>query len=136
RVLGRRGQWSHTGLYVVEWGIVRRMDGSRQRLIEKAGEGDDFGSFGLIKGGAAIYEAKAIEPTVCALVRGDRFQQLYEKYDDFAAHYDSELKLYVRRLGTPMDVTGGHPLFSRRFNQFAHRRLVTCESGTSAQKAA
>src|SRR5690606_23445789 len=135
-VIIQQGQTTHTGLYVVESGLVRLMDVARQRLIEKAGEGDDFGSFGLIKGGAAIYEAKAIEPTVCALVRGDRFQQLYEKYDDFAAHYDSELKLYVRRLGTPMDVTGGHLLFSRSFNQFAHRRLVTCESGTSAQKAA
>lgn len=135
-VIIQQGHTTHTGLYVVESGLVRLMDVARQRLIEKAGEGDDFGSFGLIKGGAAIYEAKAVEPTVCALVRGDRFQQLYEKYEDFAAHFDGELKLYVRRLGTSMDVTGGHLLFSRSFNLFAHRRLVTCESGMSAQKAA
>ena len=135
-VIIQQGQTTHSGLYVVESGLVRLMDVTRQRLIDKAGEGDDFGSFGLIKGGAAIYEAKAVDPTVCALVRGDRFQQLYEKYDDFAAHFDSELKMYVRRMGTPMDVTGAHLLFSRSFNQFAHRRLVTCESGLSAQRAA
>lgn len=135
-VIIQQGATTHSGLYVVESGLVRLMDVAQQRLIDKAGEGDDFGSFGLIKGGAAIYEAKAVDPTVCALVRGDRFQQLYERYEDFAAHFDSELRMYVRRLGTSMDVTGAHLLFSRSFNQFAHRRLVTCESGLSCQRAA
>lgn len=135
-IIIQQGVTTHTGLYIVESGLVRLMDVAQQRLIDKAGEGDDFGSFGLIKGGAVIYEAKAVDPTVCALVRGDRFQQLYEKYDDFAAHFDSEIKMYVRRMGSAIDVTGAHLLFSRSFNQFAHRRLVTCESGLTAQRAA
>lgn len=127
---------SHAGLYVVESGLVRLMDVVRQRLIRKAGEGEHFGSFGLIKGGAAIYEAKAVEPTVCALVRGERFQRLYQQYDDFAAYFDSELRMYVRRMGTAMDVSGAHLLFSRNLNQFTHRGLVSCEPDLSVRKAA
>ncbi len=135
-VILEQGAMSHPGLYVVESGLVRLMDVPRQRLLNKLGEGEVFGSFGLIKGGATIYEAKAVEPTVCALLRGERFQQLYEKYDDFAAHFDSDLRMYVRRMGSTMDVTGSHLLFSRNLNQFSHRRLVTCDPEMTAQKVA
>lgn len=135
-VILEQGSTHHPGLYIVESGLVRLMDTFQQRLIDKVGEGDHFGSFGLIKGGGAIYEAKAIDPTVCALVRSDRFQRLYEKYDDFAAHFDSELRMYVRRMGSAIDVTGAHLLFSRALNQFSHRRLVTCDSGITARRAA
>lgn len=135
-VILEQGAMTHPGLYVVESGLVRLMDVHRQRLLNKVGEGEVFGSFGLIKGGATIYEAKAVEPTVCALLRGDRFQQLYEAYDDFAAHFDSDLRMYVRRMGTTMDVTGSHLLFSRNLDQFSHRRLVTCDPEMTAQKLA
>lgn len=135
-VIIEQGVSTHPGLYIVESGMVRLMDVAQQRLIDKAGEGEHFGSFGLVKGGSAIYEAKAVDPTVCALLRGDRFQRLYEQYGDFAAYFDSDLRMYVRRMGSSMDVTGGHLLFSRSLNQFMHRQLVTCESGLSARRAA
>ena len=135
-VILAQGSMSHPGLYVVESGLVRLMDVLQQRLLNKVGEGEVFGSFGLIKGGATIYEAKAVEPTVCALLRSDRFQQLYEKNEDFAAYFDSDLRMYVRRMGTAMDVTGSHLLFSRNLNQLTHRRLVTCDAEMSAQKLA
>lgn len=135
-VILEQGAMTHRGLYIVESGLVRLMDVRQQRLMEKVGEGEVFGSFGLIKGGATIYEAKAVEPTVCALLRGERFQQLYEQNEDFAAHFDSELRMYVRRMGSTMDVTGSHLLFSRNLNQFSHRRLVTCDPEMSAQKLA
>ena len=135
-VILAQGTMSHPGLYVVESGLVRLMDTLQQRLLNKVGEGEVFGSFGLIKGGATIYEAKAVEPTVCAVLRSERFQQLYEKNEDFAAYFDSDLRMYVRRMGTSMDVTGSHLLFSRNLNQFSHRRLVTCDADMTAQKLA
>lgn len=127
---------THPGLYIVESGLVRLMDIAQQRLVDKVGEGETFGSFGLLKGGASIYEAKAIEPTVCAVLKGDRFQRLYDANDDFAAHFEQELKLYVRRMGSTMDVTGQHLLFSRNLNQFIHRELVICDPDTTAKQAA
>jgi CBS domain-containing protein len=135
-VIMAQGMTSHRGLYIVESGLVRLMDVGQQRLLDKVGEGEVFGSFGLIKGGATIYEAKAVEPTVCALLRGQRFQYLYEHDEDFATYFDSDLRMYVRRMGSTMDVTGSHLLFSRNLNQFSHRRPVTCNPELTVQKLA
>jgi CBS domain-containing protein len=135
-VILEQGSSGHRHLYVVESGVVRLMDVEMQRLIDKCGEGDVFGSFGLVKGGSAIYQAKAVEPTVCALLKGERFQQLYDRYEDFAAFFDNDAARYVRHLGREMDVTGSHLLFSKRLNQLVHRKLVRCSPDTSAQQAA
>ncbi len=135
-VIMPQGATSHPGLYIVESGLVRLMDLTQQRLLHKVGEGEVFGSFGLIKGGATIYEAKAVEPTVCALLRGRRFQKLYEKNEEFADYFDSDLRMYVRRMGSTMDVTGSHLLFSRNLNQFYHRRPLTCDPKLTVQKLA
>lgn len=135
-VIVPQGTMVHPGLFIVESGLVRLMDVTQQRLLHKIGEGDVFGSFGLLKGGATIYEAKAVEPTVCALLKGQRFQQLYESSEDFAAYFDSDLRMYVRRMGSTMDVTGSHLLFSRNLNQFSHRRPVACHPEFSIQRLA
>lgn len=135
-VILAQGATAHPGLFIVESGLVRLMDVVQQRLVDKVGEGETFGSFGLLKGGATIYEAKAIEPTVCALLKGDRFQKLYDANEEFAAFFDHELKLFVRRMGVTMDVTGAHLLFSRHLGQFIHRELVTCDPDTTARQAA
>ncbi len=134
-VLEQRGT-SHRGLYIVESGLVRLMDVDQQRLIDKCGEGDVFGSFGLLKGGALIYEAKAVEPTVCALLKGARFQQLYEANEDFRAYFDQDLKQYLSRMGERLDVAGAHLLMTRRLRQFNNRELVTIEPDATAQQAA
>lgn len=135
-VIIEHGSTTHPGLYIVESGLVRLMDVVQQRLLDKAGEGEHFGSFGLIKGGASIYQAKAVEPTVCALLRGERFQRLYDRYEDFASYFDSEFRMFVRRMGSTMDVTGAHLLFSRSLNQFVHRKLVSSEPDLTVRKAA
>ncbi|GIV60555.1 MAG: hypothetical protein KatS3mg043_1644 [Rhodothermaceae bacterium] len=123
------------GLYIVESGLVRLMDIDAQRLIDKCGEGDTFGAFGLIKGGALIYEAKAVEPTVCALLKGERFRSLYETNREFAAFFDSDLNYYARRLGTEVDVSGAYRL-TMRLAALPHRRPVTGPPSTTAQEAA
>ena len=84
------------------------MDVEQQRLIDKCGEGDVFGSFGLMKGGAGIYEAKAVEPTVCALLKGVRFQRLFDQNEEFASYFNQDLKQYVNRLGSQLDDVMDH----------------------------
>ncbi len=127
---------SHTGLYIVESGLVRLMDVDQQRLLDKCGEGDIFGSFGLIKGGVLIYEAKAVEPTVCAVLKAARFQQLYDANEEFASFFNQDLKQYLSRMGSTIDVAGAHLLMTRRLHQLVHRALVTCDPDTTAQQAA
>lgn len=135
-VIVAQGSRLHRGLYLVESGLVRLMDVELQHLIDKCGEGDVFGSFSLIKGGASIYEAKAVEPTVCALLESARFQRLYDEHKTFAAFFDNDIKWYLRRQGTTVDVTGAYLLFSRRLDQLAHRPPVVGPPDLPAQAAA
>lgn len=135
-VIVEQSAGSHPGLYIVEAGLVRLLDTVQQRLLNKVGEGETFGSFGLIKGGVSIYEAKAVEATVCAVLRAERFQKLYDQYDDFASFFDQDIRLYVRRIGAAVDVTGAHLLFSRNLSLFDYREPVTCEPDLPARQAA
>lgn len=135
-VIIEQGSTAHKGLYIVESGTIRLMDVDNQRLLDKCGEGDFFGSFGLIKGGASIYEAKAVEPTVCALLKAARFHQVYEQNEEIAAFFESDIKRYVRRMDKEVDVTGAHLLFNRRLHQLVHREPVICSPRTTARQAA
>ncbi len=135
-VIIEQGSTAHKGLYIVESGVVRLMDVEKQRLIDKCSEGDVIGSFGLLKGGAAIYEAKAVEPTVCVFLKGERFRQLTTTYPEFAEYFENDVKQFVRHLDREMDVAGAHLLFNRRLNQFEHRQPVTCPIDATAQQAA
>lgn len=135
-IIIEQGSTAHKGLYVVESGMVRLMDVTRQRLVDKCGEGDTFGAFGLIKGGAAPYEARAVAPTVCALIRAERFLKLYEQNEAVATYFDRQIKQYLNRLGTEVDVTGARQLFGRRLGQLAYRRLITCTPEHTAQEVA
>lgn len=135
-VVLEQGTTMQKGLYIVESGVVRLMDIETQRLLDKCGEGEFFGSFNLIKGGALIYEAKAIEPTVCAVIKIDRFQRLLQDYEELEAFFQRDIKRYVRHIDKEMDVTGAHLLFSRRLSQYPHRRIVTCSPDSTAAEAA
>jgi len=135
-VIIEQGSSVHKGLYLVESGLVRLMDIEQQQLIDKCGDGDVFGSFGLLKGGASIYEAKAVEPTVCALLDKARFQDLYDGNKDFAAYFENDIRWYLRRQGMAMDISGSYLLFSRRLEQLAHRQPVVVTPDLTAQEAA
>ncbi len=135
-VVLQQGSTQHPGLYIVEAGLVRLMDVAQQRLLDKCGEGDVFGSFGLLKGGSLIYEAKAVEPTVCAVLKVARFQQLYDQNEEFASFFNQDLKQYLSRMGAPRDVAGAHLLMTRRLYQLVHREPVTCAPDLPAQQAA
>ena len=135
-VVLEQGSMVQKGLYIVESGVVRLMDMETQRLLDKCGEGEFFGSFNLIKGGALIYEAKAVEPTVCAVIRTDRFQRLLQEYEEVEAFFQRDIKRYVRHIDKEMDVSGAHLLFSRRLSQYPHRRVVTCGTDVTAADAA
>lgn len=135
-VIIEQGSSAHKGLYVVESGMVRLMDVLRQRLVDKCGEGDTFGAFGLIKGGGAPYEARAVAPTVCALIRAERFLQLYEQSEAVATFFDRQIKQYLNRLEAEVDVSGARQLFGRRLGQLAYRRLITCMPESTAREVA
>jgi CBS domain-containing protein len=131
-----QGKGTPKGLYIVQTGLVRLMDKEKDRLTDMCGEGDTFGAVGLMKGGWANIEARAVEDTVCAVLMGQRFQQLFSRHEAFAAFFQSDLKQHVRRLGVEVDVAGAHQFFSRPIGQFYHRPPVTCLPEAPVMEAA
>ena len=135
-VILEQGRTEHRYLYVVESGFVRLLDTETQRLADECGEGDVFGSHGLVRGGALPYEARAVEASVCMLVRGTHFRRLYEENEDFAAFFDSDLSRYGRERKAPLDASSARLLFGTRLGELVHREPLTCEPGATAQEAA
>ena len=135
-VILEQGRTEHRFLYVVESGFVRLLDTETQRLADECGEGDVFGSHGLVRGGALPYEARAVEASVCMLVRGTHFRRLYEENEDFAAFFDSDLSRYGRERKAPLDASSARLLFGTRLGELVHREPLTCEPGATAQEAA
>jgi CBS domain-containing protein len=131
-----QGQTRHEFLYVVESGFVRLLDTQTQILVEECGEGDVFGIHGLLRRGALPYEARAVEPTVCLLLRASRFQRLYADYEPFAAFFQSGLERYNRASKLPLDASGARLLFGTRLSELVHRGPVILAPQTTAQEAA
>lgn len=126
-VIIEQGSTTHRGLYIVESGTVRIMNVDDQHLLKKCGEGDQFGAFPIIKRGASIYEAKAVEPTVCALLSTKRFVQLLDEQEVVSSFFENDIQQYLRRMETYVDVGGAHLLFSRRLEELGLPTPITCE---------
>jgi CBS domain-containing protein len=135
-VILQQGRTSHEHLYVVESGLVRLVNVESRRLVGECGEGDLFGIYGLMRGGALPYEARAAEPTVCLLLRAERFHRLYAQYDSFAAFFDSDLSDFVRASQIPLDASGARLLFGTRLGEVVHREPVVCAPDATAREAA
>lgn len=131
-----QGHDIHRALYVVESGLVRLYDDQRNRLVNMAGEGGTFGLYGILQGGILPYEAKAVEPTVCALIPAERFNKLRKENPDFDAYFQAEIKAYVRTLGTEVDAGGAYLLFETSLRDMLNREAVTCSPETTVQEAA
>jgi CBS domain-containing protein len=133
-VILEQGRTAHKFLYIVESGFVRLLDTQTQRLIRECGEGKVFGGHGLIEGGALPYEARTVEPTVCILLRAERFRELYAARRDFAAFFDSDLSKHRARQ-LPLDVSSARLLFGTRLGDLVHRQPVVCDPGAIAREA-
>jgi CBS domain-containing protein len=134
-VVLEQGTQRPKGLYLVESGLVRLMDVAQQKLLDKCGEGDYFGSFSLLKSEVTMYEARAVEPTVCAVLEADRFRALVDSNEAVESFFDRDLKQYVRRLGTTTDVSGAHRLLGRRLSLLPLRTPPLCGEQTAVKDA-
>jgi CBS domain-containing protein len=135
-VIREHGSDIHRAIYIVESGLVRLFDVDQNRLVTMVGEGSSFGSYGLLQGGILPYEAKAVEPTVCALLSAEHFQHLYKNDPTFAAHFDEDLKQYVRTLDTEMDASGAFLLFDTSLANVIYRAPLTCGPDATVREAA
>lgn len=135
-VILEQGTDIHRALYIVESGLVRLYDTEQNRLVNMVGEGSVFGSYGLLQSGILPYQAKAVEPTVCALLSADHFHDLYKKDPTFAGFFDADLKQYVRTLDTEMDASGAFLLFDKSLADVVYREPIACGPDTTVREAA
>lgn len=135
-VIFSQGSTGHRELFLVESGLVRLMDVERRQLLQKCGERELFGAFGLLKGGISLFEAKAVEPTVCVLLDGSILDQLIEEHDELESFFDRFVERYARWKTSFVDAGGAHLLFSRRLEELPLRPPPTCEPDETVQRAA
>ena len=126
----------HRGLFVIESGLVRLYDTEEQRLVNMAGEGAIFGWYGMLQGGVLPYEAKAVEPTVCALLSADLFAKVVKKNESFKTFFEEDLKRYVRTMDAEIDASGAFLLFDTNLDGVVYRPAVTVGPDATAQDAA
>ncbi|MEM8560224.1 MAG: DUF294 nucleotidyltransferase-like domain-containing protein, partial [Bacteroidota bacterium] len=127
---------THKALYIVESGLVRLLDAQQQRLIEMCGEGTHFGSYGLVEGGVLPYEARAVEPTVCALIDAKQFWKLLQENAAFKGYFDENVKRFIRTRETERDAAGAYLLFDTTLGDLLHQPPVTCSPSATIRTVA
>jgi CBS domain-containing protein len=134
-----QGRSEHEYLYLIESGFVRLTDAHTGRLVEEYGEGEMFGNYALMKGGELPFEARAVEPTMCLLLGAERFRELYDSYEPFAAFFDKDIRGYAPDGEDPFDVSsssGTQLLFGTQLRDLVGRDPVVCEPTATAREAA
>lgn len=136
-VVLQQGEDVHRALYVVADGLVRVSDAETGRTVDMCGEGAVFGAYGLLQGGALPYEARAVEDqTSCALVSADTFKALLASNEAFRAHYDADVKKYVRKVNDDVDAAGAFLLFDTKLEKVLRVAPAVVESTGTVQDAA
>ena len=135
-VILQQGDDIHRALYVVESGVVRLADAETGKTIDMAGEGSQFGSYGLVQGGALPYEARAVEPTSCALIAADSFNALLDRNEAFKAYFDADIKRYVRTADDDIDASGAFLLFETTLGAVLRAEAPTVDTSATVRDAA
>ena len=132
----QQGDDIHRALYVVTEGLVRLQEAESGRTVDMAGSGSQFGSYGLLQGGALPYEARAVQQTSCALVAADGFKQLVDQNEAFRAYFEADIQRYVRMLDEDIDASGAFLLFDTTLGDVLRAEPPTLEVGASIREAA
>ena len=142
-VVLEQGQTTHEYLYIVESGSVRLTELESGRLVDEYGEGEVFGNYGVIRGGALPFEVRVVESAVCLLLPIARFQEIYEAHESFAAFFNQNIRAYIsdREGGdsgekSAFDAAGARLLFGTTLGELVGRSPVLCEVGATAREAA
>lgn len=132
----QQGDDIHRALYVVSEGLVRLTDAESGRTVDMCGPGSQFGSYGLLQGGALPYEARAVEQSSCALIAAESFQALLKENDAFQAFFEEDIKRYVRTLDDNIDASGAFLLFDTQLENVLRAKPPVVEVGATVREAA
>ena len=132
----QQGDDIHRALYVVTEGLVRLQEAESNRTVDMVGAGSQFGSYGLLQGGALPYEAHAVQQTSCALIAADSFRRLVDENEAFRAYFEADIQRYVRMLDEDIDASGAFLLFDTTLGDVLRSEPATVEVGATIQQTA
>ena len=132
----QQGDDIHRALYVVTEGLVRLQEAESNRTVDMAGAGSQFGSYGLLQGGALPYEARAVQQTSCALIAADSFRRLIDENEAFRAYFEADIQRYVRMLDEDIDASGAFLLFDTTLGDVLRAEPPTVEVGATILETA
>ncbi len=132
----QQGDDIHRALYVVTEGLVRLQEAETGRTVDMAGAGSQFGSYGLLQGGALPYEARAVQQTSCALIAADSFTRLVDENEAFRGYFESDIQRYVRMLDEDIDASGAFLLFDTTLGDVLRAEPPTVEVGATILETA
>ena len=132
----QQGDDIHRALYVVTEGLVRLQEAETNRTVDMAGAGSQFGSYGLLQGGALPYEAHAVQQTSCALISADSFKRLVDENEAFRAYFEADIQRYVRMLDEDIDASGAFLLFDTTLGDVLRAEPPTIEVGATILETA
>ena len=131
-----QGSTGQEFLYIVESGCVRLADNTTHRLVDLCGEGDTFGSVGLLTDNPLPYEAATTEPTICALLRAKRFHALCEADAQFADFFRASLDSPTRAIEPGLNTVQAQLQMGARVGELIRGRPLTCAPDTTVRDAA
>ena len=132
----QQGDDIHRALYVVTEGLVRLQEAESGRTVDMAGTGSQFGSYGLLQGGALPYEARAVQQTSCALIAAESFTRLVDGNEAFRAYFEADIQRYVRMLDEDIDASGAFLLFDTTLGDVLRAEPPTVEVGATILETA
>ena len=132
----QQGDDIHRALYVVTEGLVRLQEAESHRTVDMAGAGAQFGSYGLLQGGALPYEARAVQQTSCALIAADSFKRLVDENEAFRAYFEADIQRYVRMLDEDIDASGAFLLFDTTLGDVLRADPPTIPVGATIRETA
>ena len=130
-----RGEDNHH-LYVVRSGAVELHD-MHGSFMDRGEVGTSFGSYTLVQGNPANFEAVALEDTLCLVMDADTFHELAAAHPSVAHFYDLQRTSRMRGAVASLHLTtSGGAILKTKATDILTRPAVSVPAKASIQEAA
>lgn len=135
KVIFKKGKKPVKYVYILKYGKIELSDGKNSEILT---EGDIFGVASAITGNSPRFTAKALEKSVCFLIRRENFLKVFNSNQKFSEFFT---KLLERRLISLLKLskkTSGdlNTLYATKVGDLISKNLVYCFPNTKITEAA
>ncbi len=135
KIIFKRGKKPVKYVYILKYGKVELNDGKNSEILT---EGDMFGIASAITGNPPRFTAKALDKSVCFLIRRESFLKVFNSNQKFSEFFT---KLLERRLVSLLKLSKKtssdlNMLYTAKVSDLISKRLVYCSPKTKIAEAA